>query len=323
VPCPLLVSWDCSGKLCTIDPSEWVCFLTSYQKMLGTSRIMTHEAIVTMCSSMPTSILASKDVSKDFVAAQIQMVKFNKSVIKLEVEDLLCSGNAMSILPLIQSILSMNESRWQSVQFVDAFDLSGFLQWQGAKDDMMRQLEHVQEMNNACLESSFDPLDWCQGKLAWKATVKIPADSDPSKVHQILECIEKDQDVYNVTLSTAPYGAASVIMQVLCGWSFRDAQTTRLLREALDDYQDKEPKTKESHHEVGQKQLHSHRSGLENSFSSATTAASDSSRRRTTRRHRKRNKVAGQQQQLPDYDWQLGAYSTDATVIEQEFSQNQ
>ncbi|CAB9506227.1 expressed unknown protein [Seminavis robusta] len=263
-----------------------------------------------------TNVLASKDVSVDFVSAQLNMVKFNGSVTRLEVEGLVHSGKAHhgNVLPLIHDILLSNDTtsrklhrtrrEWESVEFVDHLELQELEQWQQAKNQMMRHYEST---------ASFCPFEWCHGKLTWKATVQIPADSEASLVHQALKHIQNDADIFSIQIASAPIQTdhSPVLMELRSGWASRDAQSTQVLREALNIFQDNQLHGNSIHgsthsRKVGQKQRLSQRSeqDMENSFSSTFSANSKSSRR-GIRRQRKRNKrVHG----APDYNWKAGAF---------------
>jgi hypothetical protein len=228
-----------------------------------------------------TSVLASEDVSSDRVTEQLKMAQSIPTVSQLEVEGLVLNkAGQTTIFPVLESMIFSEEKSWKSIRFVDAVSPNDFAKWQATKEDLMMRVE---------MNDSYLPLNWRDGKMAWKATLEFPPGVS---LRKIVKAIENDPDIFDVVAKKTP---ESTVLEVTAGWSTRKTQVQELLKSL---------KRTSSMRRPGEK-----RRGSERSIPSCISISSASSASHKSKQLRKRAKKTGKKGS-PDYNWETGAYTS-------------
>ncbi|CAB9498072.1 expressed unknown protein [Seminavis robusta] len=142
----------------------------------------------------PTNIFASDMVvSLDFVSARLDEVKSDKSIRRLEIEDLIVSAHRPKLMGKVTKLLFAGDREWHAISFVDSIPWDQFKWWQGRKRMVMFAFEGSK--NTAT-----------RNKITFQANVEVSSGLALKEFGSLLRDIKGQQGICNVTFAGALFG---------------------------------------------------------------------------------------------------------------------
>lgn len=174
------------------------------------------------------NIFGSDIVSGEFIMDQVQRVKHNTTIVKLEIEDLLIASIHHSFLSVFKALIVCDQRKWKYVRFVDSFERNEYAWWESLKNMHMREYE-----------SSVDELELYAGIVSFHANVQVGEGTSKRDLIKLFKSIYKDKDVRNVTFEGCLFGhnrvsaaeklvqffddndslTSQLVVSIACGWT--------------------------------------------------------------------------------------------------------
>ncbi|CAB9528644.1 expressed unknown protein [Seminavis robusta] len=141
----------------------------------------------------PTNIFASDMVSLDFVSTRLDEIKSDKSIRRLEIEDLIISSHRAKLMGKVTKLLFAGDREWGSISFVDSIPWDQFTWWRGRKSTVMAAFEGTKKTAT-------------RNKITFQANVEVSSGLALKDLSSFLRDIKGQQGICNVTFAGALFG---------------------------------------------------------------------------------------------------------------------
>ena len=132
-----------------------------------------------------TNILGSSMVSQDYIIDKLRDLKSNRQVVRLEIEDMVSSQSHSFMLPMVHSLVVLDERSWEQLKFTDFIDIKKYGYYHQVKDEMFQNYRTMRVCSG----------DHLLDLISFEASIDIEKGDEVPQVLNLLREMKQDQTI--------------------------------------------------------------------------------------------------------------------------------
>ena len=142
-------------------------------------------SITALQNKNESNILGSSLVSQDYIIDKLRGLKANTDIVRLEVEDMVSSQTHAFMLPMVQSLIVLDERNWEQLKFTDFITIEEYNHYSQAKHEMIQNYATIRVCSG----------NFLRDLISFEVSIQVEEEDEVSKIINLLQEMKQDPTI--------------------------------------------------------------------------------------------------------------------------------